>query len=197
MANGFGRSNVWLIEKMDYYLRKDLEATDDEIDYLKRLCSIKTKDRGIPKKRPNNRLPSTIIDGFLYHGDIGHAKNLTLLNEIGVKHILNVCDVELDKEINDNFNVLWININDEVSINIQDYFEKTNQFLHLCQNKGEKVLVHCQMGISRSSSIVLAYLIKYDKKNLLDAYDHLVTCRRIASPNFGFFLQLIRYEKTL
>ncbi|CAF1116226.1 unnamed protein product, partial [Adineta ricciae] len=175
----------------------DLKATNEEIAYLKELCQIKTKDRGIPKKRPNVRLPSTILDKFLYHGDLGHAKNYNLLQEIGIKHILNVSDIELDNEIRDNFNVLWINIGDELGVNIENYFEQTNKFLRLCQNKNEKVLVHCQMGVSRSSSIILAYLITYHFETLSDAYDHLVNCRRVAAPNFGFFLQLIRYEKLL
>ncbi|CAF1679810.1 unnamed protein product, partial [Adineta ricciae] len=56
------RSNVWMIDKMEYYLTNDLKATNEEIAYLKELCQIKTKDRGIPKKRPNVRLPSTILD---------------------------------------------------------------------------------------------------------------------------------------
>ncbi|CAF0965764.1 unnamed protein product [Adineta steineri] len=191
------RSNVWMIDKLEYYLTKDLEATSEEIDYLKRLCTLKTNTRSDPKKRPGARLPSTIIDDFLYHGDLAHARNMNLLNELAIKHIISVCDIQLDKEIIDNFNVLWINIDDTLSVDIRKHFDRTNQFLLSCKEKGEKVLVHCQMGISRSSSIVLAYLIKFHHENLTDAYDHLLNRRHIAAPNFGFFLQLIRYEKAL
>jgi protein-tyrosine phosphatase len=62
--------------------------------------------------------------------------------------------------ITEKFNVLWINVNDELQADIKKYFDETNQFLYNCKEKNEKVLVHCQMGISRSSSIVLAYLMK-------------------------------------
>jgi hypothetical protein len=41
------------------------------------------------------------------------------------------------------------------------------------------------------------FSLRYHHGSLQEAYDHLVGCRRIASPNFGFFLQLIRYEKDL
>ncbi|CAF1443884.1 unnamed protein product, partial [Didymodactylos carnosus] len=57
--------------------------------------------------------------------------------------------------------------------------------------------VHCQMGISRSSTIVLAYLMKYHHDTLFKAYDFLLDKRRQASPNHGFLLQLIRYEQEL
>jgi len=154
------RSNVWMIDMMQHYLTNDLRATSEEIDYLKHLCALKSKPRDAPIKRPGPRTPSVIIDGFLYHGDLGHAQNMNLLNELGIQHIINVCDFPLDKDIVEHFNVLWINVNDELCVDICQYFEKTNSFLHTCKQKGEKVLVHCQMGISRSSSIVLAYLIK-------------------------------------
>ncbi|CAF0992839.1 unnamed protein product [Rotaria sordida] len=53
------------------------------------------------------------------------------------------------------------------------------------------------MGISRSSSIVLAYLLRYHHNSLAEAYDYLVERRRFAAPNHAFFLQLIRYEHKL
>ncbi|CAF4371144.1 unnamed protein product, partial [Rotaria magnacalcarata] len=48
------------------------------------------------------------------------------------------------------------------------------------------------MGVSRSSSIVLAYLMKYHYHTVHEAYAHLVARRHIALPNDGFFIQLIR-----
>ena len=68
--------------------------------------------------------------------------------------------LQLEKQILENFHVLWINLNDDYRVNIKNHFEEANQFLHDCKQKNEKVLVHCQVGISRSSSIVLAYLMK-------------------------------------
>ncbi len=71
----------------------------------------------------------------------------------------NTCDESLKKEIQKNFNVLWINLNKGLNTNISQHFEKTNDFLLSCKEKNEKVLVQCHMVISRSSSIVLAYLV--------------------------------------
>ena len=159
MTNNTIRSKVWMIDAMSHYLKENLQATNEEIDYLKRLCSIKLNQKEFPKLQIG-RKPSMIIDDFLYHGDLGHALNVNLLKEIGIQHIINVCDFALDKEVIDNFDVLWIKINDDLSASISKHFESTNDFLNVCKQKNEKVLVHCQMGISRSSAIILAYLLK-------------------------------------
>jgi hypothetical protein len=57
--------------------------------------------------------------------------------------------------------------------------------------------VHCVQGISRSASVVLAYLIKYEGMST-DAAVALVKRRRgIANPNAGFLRQLRAYESAL
>ena len=145
---------------MQYYLMNDLQATSEELVYLKQLCALKSKLRDGPIRRTGPRKPSVIIDDFLYHGDLGHARNVGLLRELNIQHILNVCDIPLEKDVVEQFNVLWINVDDELGVDIRPQFEKTNRFLDNCKQKGEKVLVHCQMGISRSSSVILAYLVK-------------------------------------
>ena len=59
------------------------------------------------------------------------------------------------------------------------------------------MLVHCVQGISRSASVVLAYLIKYEGMST-DAAVALVKRRRgIANPNAGFLRQLRAYEAAL
>ncbi len=45
--------------------------------------------------------------------------------------------------------------------------------------------------------ITLLFKLRYHHDSLSKAYDYLLERRRIAAPNFSFFLQLIRYEKEL
>jgi hypothetical protein len=142
----------------DKLLRDEMKATDEELIYAARIQQLRDKERAWTLNDYDN--PSVVIDDFLYHGDMGHASNMNLLMNLGIRHIVNMCDSPLETEITKNFNVLWINIFDDLRTNIDQYFQQTNDFLLLCKQKNEKVLVHCQMGISRSSSIVLAYLMK-------------------------------------
>jgi hypothetical protein len=144
------------------YLKDQMKVTDEELAYLNRLLKLQYKMRDLLL---NGNTPSIILQDFLYQGDINHATNEDLLNNLGIRHIINICNIRLPKSITENFNVLWINILDDLKTNIKEYFKRTNEFLYLCKDKNEKVLIHCQMGISRSSTIVLAYLIKLDLFN--------------------------------
>jgi len=60
-----------------------------------------------------------------------------------------------------------------------------------------KVLVHCVQGISRSASVVCAYLMALYGWAPSKAVSYVKTKRWIAEPNFGFVAQLHEYEKIL
>lgn len=62
---------------------------------------------------------------------------------------------------------------------------------------GKKVLVHCAAGVSRSSSLVLGYLITFRGMTLRQAHDHLKAVRPIIRPNNGFWKQLVELETEL
>ncbi|PAV87259.1 hypothetical protein WR25_15127 [Diploscapter pachys] len=62
---------------------------------------------------------------------------------------------------------------------------------------GGKVLVHCVAGVSRSASIVLAYLMKYRCRSLRDAYHLMKSKRPMVRPNIGFWRQLIAFEQNV
>ena len=53
------------------------------------------------------------------------------------------------------------------------------------------------VGISRSATIVLAYLMKYHHTTFHDAFFFLVEKRPAIWPNEGFLVQLFRYESEL
>lgn len=65
------------------------------------------------------------------------------------------------------------------------------------RNEKKRVLVHCIQGISRSVSMVIAYLITKEGFNLKDAYQLVKSKRFLARPNKGFLNQLIILEKKI
>lgn len=59
-----------------------------------------------------------------------------------------------------------------------------------------KILVHCKEGVSRSATLVLAYLVRDQEMTLQDAVS-LVRSKREILPNQGFLQQLIDYSDKL
>ena len=53
------------------------------------------------------------------------------------------------------------------------------------------------MGVSRSTSLVLAYLMKYKRMTLRQAFELVSSRRTCVRPNPGFWRQLLDYEKRL
>lgn len=56
------------------------------------------------------------------------------------------------------------------------------------------VLVHCNAGVSRSSSVVIGYLMQTEALSFEDAYDQVKLARPSIHPNRGFHQQLQSYK---
>lgn len=52
-------------------------------------------------------------------------------------------------------------------------------------------------GVSRSASVIVAYLIKEQNMKFIDAIALLKKARSIVSPNIGFVQQLKKFESTV
>ena len=65
----------------------------------------------------------------------------------------------------------------------------------LSRDPTARVLVHCVEGISRSVSVVAAYLIAHYGWTPNEALKFIKNKRRVAEPNFGFVQQLHEYAR--
>ena len=63
--------------------------------------------------------------------------------------------------------------------------------------RNKKVFVNCYAGVSRSASIVIAYLMYKRNMSFIQAFEFLKMKRSIVSPNLGFIDQLSSLEKPL
>ena len=73
-----------------------------------------------------------------------------------------------------------------------EHFETTNKFIDQAREQG-CVLVHCHAGVSRSASVVIAYLVWKNGWTTTQAFKHIKKSRFIM-PNNGFVLQLKEYQ---
>lgn len=86
---------------------------------------------------------------------------------------------------------------DKPDCQIDKHFEEVSLSIQQEREKGGKIFVHCIAGISRSVTLILAYLMRYEKMNLKDAYNLVKGKRVFVKPNEGFWKQLVAYEKEL
>jgi hypothetical protein len=90
---------------------------------------------------------------------------------------------------------IWLH--DDPNEQIDVHFESATDFIHTQLQQGKKVLVHCQAGVSRSATIVIAYLMRYMHLSYSQAFQVVLQCRHFINPNAGFKTQLLAYEKKL
>jgi len=75
--------------------------------------------------------------------------------------------------------------------------EEAFEFIETAKNNNSKILVHCQLGKSRSSSVLIAYFIKYLGYERDSAYTFLKNKRKIVFPNLSFMNELKLFSKTV
>ena len=82
---------------------------------------------------------------------------------------------------------------DDVEFDLSVHFEDCFDYIHENRIKGNNVLVHCHAGISRSASIVIGYLMKYQNMDLKTSLMFVLKKRPCIQPNDGFMKQLFDY----
>ncbi|XP_015684992.1 dual specificity protein phosphatase 15, partial [Protobothrops mucrosquamatus] len=91
---------------------------------------------------------------------------------------------------------LLIVLPDTPEANIKKHFKKCIQFIHSCRLQGGNCLVHCLAGISRSTTIILAYLMAVTPLGWLEALEAVKAVRPVANPNLGFRQQLEEFGRS-
>ncbi|XP_074998680.1 dual specificity protein phosphatase 22 isoform X3 [Calonectris borealis] len=84
---------------------------------------------------------------------------------------------------------------DSPSQNLARHFRESIKFIHECRLTGEGCLVHCLAGVSRSVTLVVAYIMTITDFGWEDALSVVRAARSCANPNMGFQRQLQDFEK--
>ncbi|XP_010130083.1 PREDICTED: dual specificity protein phosphatase 22-A-like, partial [Buceros rhinoceros silvestris] len=92
---------------------------------------------------------------------------------------------------------LCISASDSSSQNLLQHFKECIKFIHECRLSGGGCLVHCLAGVSRSTTILVAYLMTVTELGWESCLAATKAVRSYVSPNFGFQQQLQEYEVTL
>ncbi|CAJ1067536.1 dual specificity protein phosphatase family protein [Xyrichtys novacula] len=138
----------------------------------------------------------------LYIGNVAVAQNRKTLHKLGITHVLNAAHSKQGSIGDQSFygdTCIYFGIPAEDSdhFDLRQYIKPAADFIHKAlKSKDGKVLVHCIMGVSRSATLVLAYLMLRQHLPLRDALRRVVKKRAIY-PNRNFLSLLLKLDEQL
>ncbi|KIK86288.1 hypothetical protein PAXRUDRAFT_152588 [Paxillus rubicundulus Ve08.2h10] len=134
----------------------------------------------------------------LYVSDLTFAENANALASLGITHILSAMRGFVAIPTNLHLHRAQYPLEDLPFSELAAHLPGTTAFLRNAMNEpNARVLVHCMEGVSRSTSVVCAYLIAEFGWTPTQAIQYVKSRRRSAEPNFGFVQQLEEYAGSL
>ncbi|KAJ2743731.1 tyrosine/serine/threonine protein phosphatase [Coemansia sp. BCRC 34301] len=133
---------------------------------------------------------------YLYLGGAGNVEP-EQLGVLDITHVLNVA-----REVNNTPTLspymvyrhcMW----DHNEPELARYFADCFAFIDEARNRHHGVLVHCQLGVSRSASLVIAYVMRTMGLRFAAAYEYVRVRAPCISPNLSLIGQLCEYGEGL
>ncbi len=121
---------------------------------------------------PKNDLDLIIPN--LYLGNVSAAKDNELLKNLNITHVLTIEDRSLDSS---QYKVLekykFKKLADMHNCNILEVLEECLEFIDEAIKESKNILVHCYMGMSRSATLVMAYIMAREKQSVKKTLDQV------------------------
>jgi len=140
---------------------------------------------------------SEVVPGKLFIASYGTASNLEALQKNKITHIVNtaadICDVCFPDKF--QYCVYYLKDINQEEISLLIY--RTIEWIQNAIDSRGRVLVHCREGVSRSATMVIAYLMWQFNLSFEAAHERIRKARPICNPNTGFTCQLLNLSKRL
>ncbi|KAJ7042302.1 protein-tyrosine phosphatase-like protein [Mycena alexandri] len=149
-----------------------------------------------PYATPSHSTQPPRMSGALYLGSLTASNDHPLLRSHGITHLVQALEASWAPPAlaSDGFSTFSVDIRDKESVDIGPHLERACVWIEGALRRGEGVLVHCQQGVSRSPSIIIAYLIRNHGMSYADALAFVKRKRACAKPNPGFARALVEWE---
>jgi len=122
-------------------------------------------------------------------------KELKYFNiEAIVNCAIEINSLQLRKSVDSNWykHLQW---DDQLNQDLYSDLEPAIKWIKQGMDQGKKILIHCAQGISRSVSLIIAYLIKYNQWTYEKSLKSIKRYQPMAKPNESFRRQLLKFEK--
>ena len=142
--------------------------------------------------RPMDQIPEA---GNLFIGGLRALDVPDRLEKASITHILSVLEFDYcNWEEFGKYQRILVQVEDHPRENLLQRFEQTYAFIEQGLGKNGVVIVHCAMGVSRSATVVCAYLMKKLSLDPKSALEIIQKHRPLCVPNDGFQEQLDVYH---
>ena len=144
----------------------------------------------------------TEITRTVYLGARPNVERVPELKAAGVTHVVS-CLMEDDRSqmafLKQDFRHLFLGVHDGMHQDIAGAFSQFFDFAAAAtaSDPNAKLFVHCEVGVSRSATLVIALLMKTEGMSFFDALCRVRSKRIQVLPNIGFASQLQRLEHEL
>ena len=150
---------------------------------------------------PPTDLMSEIIPGLLFLGNLGNAQDRVALQKSGIRQVVTLMPPSYEDRISVPHGIRhhYESIEDHPDADIGKAYEHVSEVIDRSIKQGEPVLVHCERGISRSATIVIAYLFLKKRDGfptIMNSQEYVYQRRSIINPNLGFQIWLQSLEKS-
>jgi protein-tyrosine phosphatase len=105
------------------------------------------------------------------------VKELQLLEDHRITHIVNVAS-GVPNAFPAQFVYWQRNMADSPAFSIREHFDEALGFMRGAIEGGGRVLVHCNAGLSRSITLAVAYIMRFEGKSLADAFARVKAVRK-------------------
>ena len=137
----------------------------------------------------------------IWLGSVSSVKHFQSLLDAGVTHVLTVMThediVERGLDLPDSINWTIISVRDEEEEHLYDHFEAAINMIETVLKSGGRILVHCVGGISRSPTVIIAYVMWKLGLRLTAAIEYVRARRSYIDPNWTFYGDLVKFEEDL
>ncbi|XP_075427857.1 dual specificity protein phosphatase 15 isoform X2 [Ascaphus truei] len=124
----------------------------------------------------------------LYLGSVIDSRDWEQLKRNRITHAVSVHQSPEPKL--QELTYLCVSLPDSPEADILQHFKQCISFIHCSRLSGGNCLVHCSAGVSRSATIVTAYIMTVTRLNWAQALAVVSAARPSANPNTGFRKQL-------
>lgn len=156
---------------------------------------LKPKMYGFVVDTQPDYIPACILDDFMYLG----SQDSVMFENVEKLHLTDILSVGIQAPVSDivygdgsdsTVRNQFVECLDLPDVQLDGIIKQTNQIIKDVHNRNGRILIHCNAGVSRSSTVCIAYLMLCRNMNFDSAFALVKSKRECIRPNDGFQIQL-------